>query len=359
MTVETNPLKRNRWGLTVLSIIICSIIGPFLGFTFIVPNMFTIVPLLLVVLLAYVGSVSALSCSIIFMLGAGYLLSAWNEGICGIIGAVLFCLPLPVVCYVLSVQKRDFWISVGLTAACMFLASCMVIAIISMRAHTDAVTAIVRILENEISSDKYLGDFLISLFTQGGRALSEAGFNSLPEIADTEQRVQVFKQIMSIFDSLLRLQIPVQIATGSLAAGLLGQTIMRRGLQSQGVNTDCPPVYTWRIPKGWGRILGGTILVLFILVRLIPQYTKSMYYVFSGLFEQVFALQGISALCYVAYRHKKGRGLKILVFIVGYFLLQTPAFLFGIADQAMDITKRRKELNDRESHNPYDPRSNA
>ena len=108
-------------------------------------------------------------------------------------------------------------------------------------------------------------NFLISLFTQGGRALSETGFNSLPEIADTEQRVQVFKQIMSIFDSLLRLQIPIQIATGSLAAGLLGQTIMRRGLQSQGANTDCPPVYTWRIPKGWGRILGEQFLFYLFL----------------------------------------------------------------------------------------------
>ena len=40
--------------------------------------------------------------------------------------------------------------------------------------------------------------------------------------------------------------------------------------------------------------------------------------------------------------------------LLGYFLLRSPAMLTGLADQAIDFTHRREELE--KSENPFDPR---
>jgi len=76
--------------------------------------------------------------------------------------------------------------------------------------------------------------------------------------------------------------------------------------------------------------------------------------VFSGVFDQLFAIQGIAALCYLI--HKKGKPAlwKRVVFVAGYFFLGSLAMLIGIADQAVDFTHRREKLDTLE--NPFDPR---
>jgi hypothetical protein len=50
----------------------------------------------------------------------------------------------------------------------------------------------------------------------------------------------------------------------------------------------------------------------------------------------------------------KSRRLRRFVFLIGYFLLTTPAMILGIADQASDFTHRREELE--KTENPFDPR---
>ena len=59
--------------------------------------------------------------------------------------------------------------------------------------------------------------------------------------------------------SVLRLELPMQMATGAVAAGLLGQAVLRKGLISRGEKVEYPKLSSWRVPKGWGRILGGTL----------------------------------------------------------------------------------------------------
>lgn len=77
---------------------------------------------------------------------------------------------------------------------------------------------------------------------------------------------------------------------------------------------------------------------------------------FSGVFEQIFALQGIAAVCY--YLHGKGRGrvAQGVVFVLGYFLVQPAALLIGIADQTFDVVHRREKMEE-ERPNPFDPRT--
>ena len=117
-----------------------------------------------------------------------------------------------------------------------------------------------------------------------------------------------------------------------------------------------PKLSTWRVPKGWGRILGGTLAALYVLSRLLPNTVSTMFYVFSGIFDQVFALQGIAAICYLLHSKGKKGFLKGLVFVLGYTLLRSPAVMVGIFDQIVDFTHRRENLE--KDENPFDPRGN-
>ena len=83
--------------------------------------------------------------------------------------------------------------------------------------------------------------------------------------------------------------------------------------------------------------------------------TNSMFYVFSGVFEQIFALQGIAAVCYFLHEKGKGRALQALAFVVGYFLISPAALILGLADQAFDFTHRRAKIEE-DRPNPFDPR---
>ena len=82
-----------------------------------------------------------------------------------------------------------------------------------------------------------------------------------------------------------------------------------------------------------------------------------MFYVFNGVFDQIFALQGVAALCYMLDERGKSITWQWLVFAAGYFFLNSMAVVVGIFDQSMDFAHRREKLNEQE--NPFDPRRGA
>ena len=68
-------LKReNRWGWTVLSIVICLLLSPLAALAAFVPQIVTMVPVLLMLLLGYVGPVSAAACTAIMVAISSVLL---------------------------------------------------------------------------------------------------------------------------------------------------------------------------------------------------------------------------------------------------------------------------------------------
>ena len=343
--------RKNRWALTAVSILVCALLTPLIGFSFVIPHLFTLLPLVLLFLLGYVGPVSAVVCTVLCLLSARFFLGVLGAGI-----VALLCIPYSICAVYLAEKNHEFWLSGGIAAAVVFAAACLVVSIVGAWAKTDAVSAIIRTVTEAVNTQTDLADWLISLFSQTGLIGSESGGTLAMGNLSAEERAAILQQIMALFDSLLRLQIPMQISTGSLAAGVLGQAILRKAILKLGHAVDYPALRTWRIPKGWGRILGGTFALLFVLARLMPQYTRGMYYVFSGIFEQVFALQGIAAVCWILEERKRKQITKVVVFIIGYFVLQTPAVILGIADQAFDFTKRRAKLGDAEEVNPFDPR---
>ena len=173
---------------------------------------------------------------------------------------------------------------------------------------------------------------------------------------DAAARGQLIEQLVLIMDTLMRLEIPMQMATGSVAAGVLGQAALRKGVLSRGDKVDYPPLRTWTVPKGWGRVLGATLAALYVLTLIVPSFTSSMFYVFTGVFEQIFALQGIAAVCYYLNEKGKGRVAQGLVFALGYFAIRPAAILIGIADQTFDVVHRREKMEE-ETPNPFDPRT--
>ncbi|MFR2150452.1 MAG: hypothetical protein ACLS7Z_08010 [Christensenellales bacterium] len=104
---------------------------------------------------------------------------------------------------------------------------------------------------------------------------------------------------------------------------------------------DYPPLRMDRA-QGWGRVLGATLAALYVLTLIVPSFTSSMFYVFTGVFEQIFALQGIAAVCYYLNGKGKGawrRGLSLRWAICD----STRRVLIGIADQTFDVVHRREK----------------
>lgn len=153
---------------------------------------------------------------------------------------------------------------------------------------------------------------------------------------DAATREQLIAQLVLAVDTVMRLEIPDADGRRALWRRACWDRLrFAKACFRCGDKVDYPPLRTWSVPKGWGRVLGATLAALYVLTLVVPSMTSSMFYVFSGVFEQIFALQGIAAVCY--YLHGKGRGrvAQGVVFVLGYFLVQPAALLIGIADQTV------------------------
>lgn len=342
--------RKNRWGWTVLSIVICLLLSPLAALAAFVPQIVTVVPVLLMFLLGYVGPVSAAACTAIVVAISSVLLGVWG----GVLSALLLVPTVIVGAYMVD-RNNDFWMSAAGTGVTMFASMGVVMLIVSALAGTDVVTAMSQTLQQAFASSGTMGDSMLSMMTQLGLITAQGGGSVDISAIDAATREQLISALVLMVDSMLRLEIPMQMATGSVAAGLLGQAVLRKGVLSRGEKVDYPPLRTWCVPKGWGRVLGGTLAALYLLSLIVPSVTNSMFYVFSGVFEQIFALQGIAAVCYFLHEKGKGRVLQALVFIVGYFLISPAALILGLADQAFDFTHRRAKIEE-DKPNPFDPR---
>jgi len=345
--------QKNKIRLTVLSIICCLLLSPALSVALFLPQILTLIPIALLAMLGYAGIVSAAACT-----GILVALSSVYYGVYGGVGAFLLLVPTVVTAAVSLERRQPFWQSVAATGVAMFASMGVVVAILSMLAGSDVVSALTDIMRRTLSSSPMLGDTLLSMLVQMGAISAPAGMELGEGFALThELREELTKSLLLMVDSVLRLELPMQMATGAVAAGLLGQAVLRKGVIARGGKTEYPRLHTWRVPKGWGRILGGTLLILYLLSSIVPRSMNTMFYVFSGVFDRVFALQGIAAVCYLLEERKKSPWLKRIVFIAGYFFFGTVAMTVGIFDQAIDFAHRREKLDKLE--NPFDPRHGA
>lgn len=345
--------QKNRWGLTVASIVACLLMSPVFGVGVLLPQVLCAVPILLLMLLGYVGPVSACVCSVILVSLTSTLFGLWG-GLC----MILLLVPSVITSVVALEREQPFWVSVAAGAVAEFASMGAVVALLSVLAGSDVVSALAGTLEEMLAASGHMGDTMLSIFSQMGMLKAPQGMDLGGVIAlDPQVKEEMLGTIITMMDSVLRLELPMQMATGSVAAGLLGQAVLRKGLLHRGVKVEYPGLKTWRVPKGWGRVLGGTLLVLYLLSTLVPRSMTTMFYVFNGVFDQIFSLQGIAAVCYMLDERGKSPRWQRLVFVVGYFLLGSFTVMVGILDQAADFAHRREKLDEME--NPFDPRRSA
>ncbi|MBR5301454.1 MAG: DUF2232 domain-containing protein [Clostridia bacterium] len=342
--------QKNRWGLTAASIVACLLLAPVFGVGVLLPQVLCAVPILLMLLLGYIGPVSACVCSAILVLLTSTIFGLWG-GLC----MILLIVPTVVTATVSLEREQPFWQCVAAGAVAEFASMGAVVALLSALAGSDVVSALAGALEEMLAASGSMGDVMLSIFSQTGLLKAPDGMDIGGMIAlDPQVKADLLRTVVTMMDSVLRLELPMQMATGSVAAGLLGQAVLRKGLIHRGVEVEYPRLKTWRVPKGWGRILGGTLLALYLLSTLVPRSMTTMFYVFNGVFDQIFSLQGIAAVCYMLDERGKSPKWQRLVFVVGYFLLGSFTVMVGILDQAADFAHRREKLDEME--NPFDPR---
>jgi len=344
--------QKNRRGLTVLSIVLCAVLSPALGVMLFVPQALSAVPLVIMALLAFVGPLSACVCSALLVAFAFMLF-----GLFGGVAAALVFVPVVVVSVVTAERAHPFWQAVAAGCVTMFASLFAAVALLSMLAGSDVVSALTGLISQGLDASGSMGDLLLSMMAQSGAlklpADVQIGANGIP-VLEPSVRDELISSIILTMDSVMRLEIPMQMATASVASGLLGQALLRKGLLRRGTQIEYPPLRTWHVPRGWGRILGGTLVLLYLLAQMVPQSMNTMFYVFSGVFDQVFSLQGIAMVCYMLHEKGKGPAWKYAVFVLGYFVLGTATVVLGLADQTMDFAHRRETID--KMDNPFDPR---
>ena len=345
--------QKNRWGATVLSIVLCVVLLiPALTAAVMSPQILMFIPVLVLALLGFAGPVSAVFFSALCV-ALGALLLGLLGGVC----TALFVVPVVAASAVAVERRVPFTMSVGVCAGTMFLSMAVIMAILSAAAGMDIVSAISELLRQSFGMLGSMADPVLAGFAQFGVIAAPEGVDLSAVLSggllEAQDRAQMVNSLIYFIDSGLRYELPAQMVTGSLAVGLLGQAALRRGVLRQGVAVPYLPLRTWHLPKGWGRVLGVTLAAFYLGAMLLPDRMTGAFYVFSSVFDEVFMLQGIAAVCYVLHRRGSARVWQGVVFVAGYFLVGTVAVVLGIADQAFDFTHRRAEL-DRED-NPYDP----
>ena len=118
---------------------------------------------------------------------------------------------------------------------------------------------------------------MLSMMTQMGLLTAQGGGRVDISSIDAATREQLIAALVMMVDTMLRLEIPMQMATGSVAAGLLGQAVLRKGVLSRGEKVDYPPLRTWCVPKGWmgaraWRNAGGTVCAVARCPQRDPQH---------------------------------------------------------------------------------------
>ena len=334
-----------------MSIALCMLLSPLLAVSVFIPQGMTLVPIALLLLVGYVGPVSAATCTAILVTLSTVFFGFWGAAL----SAVLL-VPILVVSSYMVEHEQSFWQSAAGSGVTMFASIGLAMLLVSALAGADVVTALSDMMRQAFSVSQTFSDMVLTMMMQLGAITSESGGAVDIATLDAAARGQLIEQLVLILDTLMRLEIPMQMATGSAAAGVLGQVALRKGVLSRGDKVDYPPLRTWTVPKGWGRVLGATLAALYVLTLIVPSFTSSMFYVFTGVFEQIFALQGIAAVCYYLNEKGKGRVAQGIVFALGYFAIRPAAILIGIADQTFDVVHRREKMEE-ETPNPFDPRT--
>ena len=129
--------RSNRWGWTALSIALCMLLSPLLAVSVFIPQGMTLVPIALLLLVGYVGPVSAATCTAILVTLSTVFFGFWGAAL----SAVLL-VPILVVSSYMVEHEQSFWQSAAGSGVTMFASIGLAMLLVSALAGADVVTAL-------------------------------------------------------------------------------------------------------------------------------------------------------------------------------------------------------------------------
>lgn len=201
--------RKNRWGLTVLSIVLCLLLSPLMAISAFLPQAMTLVPIALLLLLGYVGPVSAATCTAILFGLSTTLFGFWGAAL-----SALLLVPVLVVSGCMVERGRGFWQSAAGSGVTMFASIGAGMLLISTLAGTDVVTAMSDMMRQAFASSGTIGDTALTAMMQFGLITAADGSAASMTMLDAATREQLIAQLVLAVDTVMRLEIPMQMATG-------------------------------------------------------------------------------------------------------------------------------------------------
>ncbi|MFQ9805324.1 MAG: hypothetical protein ACLR07_01745 [Christensenellales bacterium] len=209
----------------MLSIVLCLLLSPLMAISAFLPQAMTLVPIALLLLLGYVGPVSAATCTAILFGLSTTLFGFWGAAL-----SALLLVPVLVVSGCMVERGRGFWQSAAGSGVTMFASIGAGMLLISTLAGTDVVTAMSDMMRQAFASSGTIGDTALTAMMQFGLITAADGSAASMTMLDAATREQLIAQLVLAVDTMMRLEIPMQMATGSVAAGVLGQAALRKGV---------------------------------------------------------------------------------------------------------------------------------
>lgn len=329
--------RKNHLGMSIGLGAVFALFLPVLFIMSLLPHTAVIMPLLMLVLFFKAGPVCTGVVSLLFI-AHGWL----NYGGFGLgYGAVSVLVPVLLTFWLVE-KKKGFWLSVIIAASVFWVIEYLTMYVLSQIFGSDVVsyliTSVSRTLEDPL--------FQSSL----RKALSGSDMSVLGMFQSTE----TMREMLQYMDQFLRIDIPVRILTNGLVFGAAGQYYTRGRLRDILPDVDRPGFTTWAVPREWGIVILSTLGVLFVFSRIDEQFYGNLFLVALSVAEQLMICQGLAAFAYLfihrrekAAQGSRGRRLLYVLLGIGYFVISLPYLIIGILDQTIDITHRRRALDEK------------
>ena len=162
--------RSNRWGWTALSIALCMLLSPLLAVSVFIPQGMTLVPIALLLLVGYVGPVSAVTCTAILVTLSTVFFGFWGAAL----SAVLL-VPILVVSSYMVEHEQSFWQSAAGSGVTMFASIGLAMLLVSALAGADVVTALSNMMRQAFSVSQTFSDMVLTMMMQLGAITSASG----------------------------------------------------------------------------------------------------------------------------------------------------------------------------------------
>lgn len=153
-----------------MSIALCMLLSPLLAVSVFIPQGMTLVPIALLLLVGYVGPVSAAACTAILVTLSTVFFGFWGAAL----SAVLL-VPILVVSSYMVEHEQSFWQSAAGSGVTMFASIGLAMLLVSALAGADVVTALSNMMRQAFSVSQTFSDMVLTMMMQLGAITSASG----------------------------------------------------------------------------------------------------------------------------------------------------------------------------------------